>query len=377
MSTRFGRYELIELLGSGGMAEVFLARYVGPEGFEKRLVIKRVLPHYSDDQRLLRMFFEEARTHVSLSHGNLVSVFDFGRVGNEYFIAMEHVHGADLARLMFSCGAAGPRLPASLVAYIGMEVCRGLAYVHRRGFVHRDISPRNVLLSVDGEVKLSDFGLVAGSEDPNASSVRGTLAYISPEQARGERVDGRGDLYSLGVVLAEALLGRLVRSAENQAQALALARDPEPIRIDGALGAVIARATQPRIEERFASADEMLRALERDTATLGEGRETAVQELAARVQAIARHATTRSESPRPAAGGTATELPAGRQTALGKRHADAAATYYRDNASASFVDDVLVPAAAARRGQSRWVAMGGALLVLVGAPLLWRAMHRP
>src|SRR6266478_5425572 len=100
VSARFGRYELIRPLGQGGMAEVFLARYVGPEGFEKRLVIKRVLPQMSDDRRLLRMFFEEARTQVSLSHGNLVSVFDFGRVGNEYFIAMEHVEGADLATLV-------------------------------------------------------------------------------------------------------------------------------------------------------------------------------------------------------------------------------------------------------------------------------------
>src|SRR5205085_11532078 len=99
VSARFGRYELLQPLGRGGMAEVFLARYVGPEGFEKRLVIKRVLPRLSDDRRLLRMFFEEARTHVSLSHGNLVSVFDFGRVGNEYFLAMEHVPGADLGLL--------------------------------------------------------------------------------------------------------------------------------------------------------------------------------------------------------------------------------------------------------------------------------------
>src|SRR5450432_1112167 len=165
VSARFGRYELLRPLGRGGMAEVFLARYVGPEGFEKRLVIKRVLPQLSDDRRLLRMFFEEARTQVSLSHGNLVSVFDFGRVGNEYFIAMEHVEGADLATVV----GAGRGLPPALVAHVGVELCRALAYVHRRGFVHRDLTPRNVLISRDGEVKLSDFGValaVASEADP-------------------------------------------------------------------------------------------------------------------------------------------------------------------------------------------------------------------
>src|SRR5439155_5162460 len=114
VSMRFGRYELLRPLGAGGMAEVFLARYVGPEGFEKRLVIKRVLPRLSDDRHLLRMFFEEAKTHVSLSHGNLVSVFDFGRVGNEYFLAMEHVPGADLGLLLHAARTDGGPLPAAL-----------------------------------------------------------------------------------------------------------------------------------------------------------------------------------------------------------------------------------------------------------------------
>src|SRR5437870_12137782 len=123
VSTRFGRSELLRPLGAGGMAEVFLARYVGPEGFEKRLVIKRVLPRLSDDRHLLRMFFEEAKTHVSLSHGNLVSVFDFGRVGNDYFIAMEHVHGADLGTLLAAESAAGRTLAPPLCAYIGIDLC--------------------------------------------------------------------------------------------------------------------------------------------------------------------------------------------------------------------------------------------------------------
>src|SRR5439155_10683710 len=139
--------------------------------------------------------------------GNLVSVFDFGRVGNDYFIAMEQVHGADLATLCAYERQAGRALSPALAAYVGIEVCRGLGYVHRRGFVHRDVSPRNILLSVDGEVKLSDFGLVLAATSAGAQGVRGTLGYMTPEQARGDAVDGRSDLYSLGLVLAEAVRG--------------------------------------------------------------------------------------------------------------------------------------------------------------------------
>ena len=163
------------------MAEVSLARYAGPQGFEKQLVIKRVLPRIGDDPRLLRMFFEEAKTQVSLSHGNLISVFDFGRVGNDYFIAREYVHGADLASLFAAERATGGRLPATLVAHVGVELCRGLAYVHRRGFLHRDVSPRNVLISSDGEVKLSDFGLALAVESDVVPGLRGTPAFMSPE----------------------------------------------------------------------------------------------------------------------------------------------------------------------------------------------------
>jgi serine/threonine protein kinase len=286
--TRFGRYELVGRLGRGGMAEVFLARYRGPAGFEKRLVIKRVLPSKSGDRRFLRLFFDEARTQVSLSHGNLVPVFDFGRVGNSYFIAMEHVPGRDLGTLLDAARARGEALPPALVAYIGAEVCRGLAYVHRRGFVHRDVAPRNVLLSTEGEVKLSDFGIALAAESDAASDVRGTLATMAPEQARGERIDGRADLFALGMVLGEALLGRRLRPpADNQEAALAAARegrgggDELAAIVDGPLGAVIARATQPRAEARFADADAMLRALEEAAATMGASAGTAARELAA------------------------------------------------------------------------------------------------
>ena len=132
VGVRFGRYDLVRKLGRGGMAEVFLARLRGPENFEKLLVIKRVLPARSQDRKFLDLFFEEARTQVSLSQGNLVPIFDFGRVGNVYFIAMEYVAGVDLATLLAAEKRANRTLPPAVVAYLGIELCRGLAYVHRR-----------------------------------------------------------------------------------------------------------------------------------------------------------------------------------------------------------------------------------------------------
>jgi serine/threonine protein kinase len=385
VSLRFGRYELLRALGSGGMAEVFLARYVGPEGFEKRLVIKRVLPRFASDSRLLRMFFEEARTHVSLSHGNLVSVFDFGRVGDEYFIAMEHVRGADLGLLLSDSRLDGARLPPSTTAHLGIELCRGLGYVHRRGFVHRDVSPRNVLISVDGEVKLSDFGLVLGPASDAAPGARGTLAYTSPEQARGERVDGRSDLYSLAVVLAEALSGQRLRAAADDDEALAIARAGAPIAVDGPLAHVIARATRTAPTERFADADEMLIAIEREAAALGVGREASVRDLATRIAALAPADAVEQARPAVATPPTAPDETADLRQK--KPSSEAEETYYRGNESASFVDAVLgaPPQDGAkiavngrrRRGRARLAIAAIAALVAVagavgiGARALW------
>lgn len=371
MSQRFGRYELLRPLGRGGMAEVFLARYVGPEGFEKRLVIKRILPRLADDQRLLRMFFEEARTHVSLSHGNLVSVFDFGRVENDYFIAMEHVRGADLEALLSACRRAGETLPPSLVAYVGIEVCRALAYVHRHGFVHRDLSPRNVLVSVDGEVKLGDFGLVLDAARAEDAGVRGTLAYAAPEQARGERVDARSDLYSLGCVLAEAASGARVREAADDAAALEIARRGDALTIDGPLGAIVARATQPSPEARFAGADAMLAALEKEASALGVGREASVRELATRMSALV--PASEPEPPRPPSGAPAnTDAATAPPTAPARRHASSRETYYRGNESAAIVEEVLRP----RRRRLWPLVVGGVAIAAAAGGISWQLVTR-
>jgi tRNA A-37 threonylcarbamoyl transferase component Bud32 len=356
VSTRFGRYDLLRPVGKGGMAEVFLARYTGPEGFEKQLVIKRVLPRISDSPHLLRMFFEEAKTQVSFSHGNLVSVFDFGRVDNEYFIAMDYVRGADLASLFASERAAGRRLAPSLLAHVGVEICRGLAYVHGRGFVHRDVTPRNVLLSVDGEVKLSDFGLALAVEGPVAPGRPGTPSYMAPEQARGERVDARADLFSLGLVLAEGLLGR-GSGADPDGAGRADAGRLADVAAHGALGAILARALAASPDERPSGAGEMLATFEVEAGRAGAGREALVRELADKVRRLARDEQTFAASP--ARGVTAvTDAEPRRES------------YFRDHPSPGFVDDMLGPVtAAARRRTIRRVAIGvtGAALIVAGA----------
>ncbi|MFO0760900.1 MAG: protein kinase [Byssovorax sp.] len=226
----FGRYRLLDRLGAGGMAEVFKAKSFGVEGFEKVLVIKRILPELAAHTKFVDMFVHEAKLAVRLSHANIVQVFDLGRVDHptgeptSYFIAMEYVPGLDLATLLARCRKLKLTIPFGMAVFIIAEVAKALEHAHRRrdeharplGIVHRDISPQNILISWEGEVKVTDFGIAKARDsiatedaegDARAGRVRGKLAYMSPEQSKAEPVDGRSDLFSLGTVLYEMLAG--------------------------------------------------------------------------------------------------------------------------------------------------------------------------
>jgi serine/threonine protein kinase len=212
--THIGPYAVERRLGGGGMAEVFLANLVGVEGFSAPVAIKRVLPHFADQPAFAAMFVSEAKLSARLRHPNIVSVLDFNRDEEHgLFLVMELVDGKDLAQLL-----ATGSLPISLAIYITTEVLRGLGHAHDpprkddglRGIVHRDISPQNVLLSWEGEVKISDFGIAKSRETTQAAAslmIKGKPAYMSPEQADGRPLDGRSDLFAVGVMLWEMLTG--------------------------------------------------------------------------------------------------------------------------------------------------------------------------
>ncbi|WP_338041964.1 serine/threonine protein kinase [Myxococcus eversor] len=217
-----GRYELLTQLGRGGMAETWRARLVGAAGITKPVLIKKVLPQHAHDEDFIEMFISEARISATLSHGNIAQVFDFGRMEGQYFLAMELVDGQPLHRILKRAARTGlKQMPIPLAVYIALEMCRGLHYAHSRTdekgeplhIVHRDISPDNVLISYEGQVKIVDFGIAKArmlrNFDTEPGVVRGKFLYFSPEQARGRAVDARTDVWATGLVLYEMLCGQL------------------------------------------------------------------------------------------------------------------------------------------------------------------------
>ncbi len=256
----FGKYELLERIAVGGMAEVFRAESCSIGGFRKPVALKRVLPHLSGDAEFVSLFIQEAKLTVSLAHGNVVQVFDFGRIDSTYFLAMELVEGPDLTRVLTRQGRRGRPMPAEVALYVVAAVLRGLSHAHGRrdrrgqplGIVHRDVSPHNVLLSHEGEVKLADFGIATAAAQVSLTrpSMRlGKFAYMSPEQARGEPVDHRTDIWAAGVTLWECLTGRRLFFDDDPSVILARVREPRvppPSTLNPALG--------PRLDGLVASA---------------------------------------------------------------------------------------------------------------------------
>lgn len=241
------RYDLVERIAAGGMGEVFRARATGPHGFEKTLAVKRVLPELASDEEFVERFVRECKLSVSLSHANIVQVFDLGRAGKDLFLVMEYIHGTDLARLLLAARMANRSMPVGIALLIVSEAAEGLAYAHGRyglegregnaGIIHCDISPSNLLLSYAGEVKLTDFGVAQlldhrRRRPAEAHLVMGKWRYMAPEQIRGEAVDARTDLYALGVVLYELLTGRKAFGGEGIKATCdqVLASDVTPVR---------------------------------------------------------------------------------------------------------------------------------------------------
>jgi serine/threonine-protein kinase len=275
----FGRYTLVQRLATGGMAEVFKAKILSTHGFEKLLVIKRILPNLAADKTFVSMFIDEAKLTAQLVHPKIVQVTDFGEVNGQYFIALEFIDGFDGLALLRSGAQRQIRLPVPICMFIAMEVLDALDYAHNAKdgegkpmhLVHRDISPSNVFIAHRGDVKLGDFGIAHAQERESktqAGTLKGKYGYMSPEQVTGNVLDGRSDVFAVGVVLAEMLMGKRLFTAQNDLDVLLMVRDGKLDRFDKhgkdvpkPLDAIVRKALAKDLGERFQSAADFRDAL--------------------------------------------------------------------------------------------------------------------
>ncbi len=277
----FGRYILTKKIAQGGMAEIFKAKYQGESGFSKEVVIKRLLPIWSDNPDFTNMLVDEAKALVHLSHPNIVQVFELGKDQKTFFISMEWVEGVDLRRLFLKATQENIEIPLKYTLFIVGEILKALDFAHHKKnpngnllhIVHRDISPQNILLSLEGEVKVADFGIAKGhhrSHETTQAQVKGKYAYMSPEQARGEMVDARADIYAVGILLYELLEKRRLFDGVNDLATLEQVREsrlPSDClqQWPGALRAIVLKALQRKANDRYQTAGEFLKDLLRFT----------------------------------------------------------------------------------------------------------------
>ncbi|MGE5276911.1 MAG: TonB family protein [Acidobacteriota bacterium] len=278
---RFGQYQILERIASGGMAELYRARRSGVEGFQKIVAIKKILPHLADNEAFITMFADEAKLAAQLNHPNIVHIYDLGKIdGGGYFIAMEHVEGRDLRAILESARELGMSLPVPLAVYVASKVASALDYAHRRRdadgrdlhIVHRDVSPQNILISYEGDIKLCDFGIAKAASkvsQTESGALKGKIQYMSPEQAWGKPIDRRSDLFSLGTVLYELLTEQKLFRGDSDLTVLekvraAVAARPSEVNPDvpKPLDAVVLRALAREPDDRYANASDMLRDLE-------------------------------------------------------------------------------------------------------------------
>src|SRR5882672_10810540 len=274
------RYRITERVAAGGMAEVFRGVAESMQGFRKNIAIKRILPNLTKNKKFVAMFLDEARLSLSLQHANIVQVFDIGHSEDTYFIVMEYVDGVDLKGLTEWRRRIGRRIPIAHTLYIVMEICKGLSYAHEMvspetgrplGIVHRDISPPNVLISKQGEVKVVDFGLAKATsqiEVTDPGVVKGKMSYLSPEAARGEEVDNRADIFAVGILLYEMLTGKRLFYGETDYQTVELVRNakippikPQNPQVEPEPEDIVRKALAKRKEGRFQTPTEMQDAL--------------------------------------------------------------------------------------------------------------------
>ena len=269
----FGSYTLLKLLARGGMGEIYLARTQGITGFEKYYAVKKLLKKFTHDNDVGTRFVDEAKLGARLQHPNIVQVYDLGRVTDELYMATEFVDGFDLRRVLRFCHEKKKRIPLDIALFVVREILSGLAYAHRQvdaegqsiNLIHRDISPQNVLVSFEGEVKIIDFGLAKStqrSQETQANVLLGNFGYMSPEQARGHPLDVRTDVYSAGIVLFELVTGTKRFVEENPMRLLEMVARPTPIvpsdRVPGmpkTIDRIYSKSAAPAKEDRYENAE--------------------------------------------------------------------------------------------------------------------------
>ncbi len=347
---RLGRFELVERIGQGGMAEVFRAVVTGPEGFRREIVVKRVLPQLSARQRFTQMFVNEAKISALLAHPNIVQIFEFGEADGSYFIAMESIRGLTLREALTKLREQGATMPVVTAAEITREVLVALDYAHGLRdasgrpleIIHRDVSPSNIMLGETGAVKVLDFGIARAADmiaEDDGDVVKGKIAYVAPEQIACKSIDRRADLFALGCVLHEMLTGRMLFRAQNNLQRkleLLAERSLPPSAwnpdVPPAVDEIVRRAVERDPEARYSSAADMLvdvenylasfrsshRAVLRLVRSLGAESEAAVDTPDAALPRVA------SQEP-PQTASTVPHRPGGRLTGAAPRGAPGAA----------------------------------------------------
>jgi serine/threonine protein kinase len=277
--TKFGRYALLDKIGTGGMAEIYRAKTFGAAGFEKEFAIKLILPSLVDDEEFVEMFINEAKIAVSLYHANIVQVFDLGEIDSQYYIAMEYVLGKDLLEILARCAERNLKIPLNLVLFITMEMLKGLNFAHRAkdpfgddlNIIHRDVSPSNIMISYAGDVKVGDFGVAKAAIErtlTESGTLKGKVGYMSPEQVMGEEIDARNDVFAAGVVFFEALSMNRLFVGSSDLEVMLQVRDAdiaenlekaEPL--PQGLRSIVERALTKHREERFQTSGEFYQAL--------------------------------------------------------------------------------------------------------------------
>jgi TonB family protein len=279
-SDQFGAYTLLDRVALGGMAEVWKARMKGVEGFQKTVAIKKILPHLTDSVDFVTMFIDEAKLAAQLNHPNIIHIYDLGKLEDDYYIAMEYVEGKDLRSILNNARRRDLPLSTGMAMLIAARLASALDYAHRKrdfdnrelGLVHRDVSPQNVLISYEGDIKLCDFGIVkavAKASKTQMGALKGKLQYMSPEQAWGRVVDARSDIFSLGSVLFEMLTGRRLFAGESEISVLEAVREcriqsvreVDPTIPEG-VGAIVRRALAKDPDDRYQTAGEMQKELD-------------------------------------------------------------------------------------------------------------------